>query len=851
MIRRSILILCLGALLFLSAIGLAEGTEAASFFVTDPNGETEDFIIATAALDGRLYMLSHQRLYEYAPDQPDVVILLDWGGIMASLNHGQSREAWLEDFARTRVNALIQGEDAVYGVNHRYGTLFRLDGGDRSPWGAVDPALAGLEDSFGPMFMAGEHLYYAAHTDDEDADVLVDYDLARQSRVCHEAGRVHDIALVEGQVALLRESRATEGALEIALLALRTGQVSVAAVFPDRDVSGLCAYLQDDQVLALQASGGASRMGFIPWHAGSLQYGLLMLTPDTAALTSPQGIWVRPLTEHPQEERSLRLCLKDTAYVPSFQASCPDVTLSLTDASGLSGEELIRGLLDGTLAQDVIEVDAATLFPAMADKGYLAELSASAVLAAEHEQLYPALQQVVCRDGRLYGVPASLRVRCWAYQPERLFMMLHESDDGSGQPFGGGSADEWGMLRPRLLSLDGHDDGDGTDGMLSASRTIQTKEDRAMARFAGRYGVRIISLLLGLALLTASARAEAFCSIRDIVDGTPRRWTETYETEWRTVTIDVPIDVPPVAAFPIVRVRLMPAVPEDLLGEYEGTVRNLAGSLTADRRKDDSLPPGSRPMTVYTYLNGAEPQEQPERVALTYGEALQWCYRETERLWGLKDTDFAVEKVVVEGRAYHYSRQGGKLIWGKPVTEQGRYKITFGQLIHGIGVEGGKECYDRLGLASETALHHVSCYMAFSDPQNVKIRAALYEELEVVHADVPLLPFAKAKEAMEAEIYAGHLRSLDEMKLCYIPYLDAEDRDVLWLLPAWYARGIYTRDARQELVTEAGGDGQDAYDNLERREVIFQAQQGELIDYLDQGEDRRVAPAILTWDSVR
>ncbi|MGN0970735.1 MAG: hypothetical protein ACI4OY_02195 [Aristaeellaceae bacterium] len=423
--KRAIGGFLLATLLLLTSAALAEGTEAASFFVTDPNGETEDFIIATAALDGRLYMLSHQRLYEYAPDQPDAEILLDWGGIMASLNHGQSREAWLEDFARTRVNALIQGEDAVYGVNHRYGTLFRLDGGDLSPWGAVDPALAGLEDSFGPMFTAGEHLYYAAHTDDEDADVLVDYDLARQSRVCHEAGRVHDIALAEGQVALLRESRATEGALEIALLALRTGQVSVAAVFPDRDVSGLCAwegrilYLQDNQVHALQASGGDSRMGFIPWHAGSLQYGLLMLTPDTAALTSPQGIWVRPLTERPQEERTLRLCLKDTAYVPSFQASCPDVTLSLTDASGLSGEELIRGLLDGTLAQDVIEVDAAMLFPAMADKGYLAELSASSVLAAEHARLYPALQQAVCRNGQLYGVPASLRVRCWAYQPER------------------------------------------------------------------------------------------------------------------------------------------------------------------------------------------------------------------------------------------------------------------------------------------------------------------------------------------------------------------------------------------------------------------------------------------------
>lgn len=226
------MILCLWTLLILSAIGLAERTEAVSFFVTDPNEETENFIIATAALDGWLYMLSHRRLYEYTPEQPDVETLLDWGGTMASLNHGRRREAWLEDFARTHVIALIQGEDAVYGVNHRYSTLFRPDGGDLSTWRAVDPALAGLEDSFELMYMAGEHLYYAAHTDAEDADVLEDYDLARQSRVCYEAGRVHDIALAEGQVALLRESGVTEGALEIVLLALRTGQITVAGCFP-------------------------------------------------------------------------------------------------------------------------------------------------------------------------------------------------------------------------------------------------------------------------------------------------------------------------------------------------------------------------------------------------------------------------------------------------------------------------------------------------------------------------------------------------------------------------------------------------------------------------------------------
>lgn len=372
-----------------------------------------------------------------------------------------------------------------------------------------------------------------------------------------------------------------------------------------------------------------------------------------------------------------------------------------------------------------------------------------------------------------------------------------------------------------------------------------------MARFTGKYGIRILSFFLGIIMLTPSARAETFCSIQEIVESTPQRWTETYETKWRTINIDVSIDVPVVAEFPIVKVRLMPAVSDEKLSEYQGTIRNLDGSLTADRKKDDHLQPNSRPMTVHTYLDGAEPQEQPENVALTYEEALQLCQQEIERLWGLKDTDFTVEKVVVEDRIYHYSRKGGTIVWGKPINDEGKYKITLGQLIHGIDIEGGKECYDRLGLESETSLHNVSCYMAFSNLQNIKIRAALYDEVDVVYDDVPLLPFSRAKEAIETEIYAGHLRSIDEMKLCYIPYLDKSDNHVLWLLPAWYVQGIYTRNAQTELITEIDEDSQVVYENLERREVIFQAQKGELIDYLDQSKNRRVVPAILTWDNVK
>lgn len=40
-------------------------------------------------------------------------------------------------------------------------------------------------------------------------------------------------------------------------------------------------------------------------------------------------------------------------------------------------------------------------------------------------------------------------------------------------------------------------------------------------------------------------------------------------------------------------------------------------------------------------------------------------------------------------------------------------------------------------------------------------------------------------------------------------------------------------------------------DGIERAEVVFEAQKGELMDYNDRSAKRRVVSKIVTWDSVR
>lgn len=424
--RMLIVVLAVCMILACHPICQAERAIIDSFFVTDTNGQHEDYIISTALFHGDLYMLSNQKLYRYSLDNREKQTIIDWSKILSDLNHGQSRDEWLDDFSRTRVHSLIAAKDAIYGVNERYGTIFRLENNKFVFDAQIDPERAEIANAFGRIYQTDGHLYYTIHSPKDETDMLCDYDMTHQMFNCYDAGCVYEIAMVDGQIALLRESEDAGNALEIALMDMETRSFSTLALFEDRNISGICdvqenerlLYLQEDRIFELKGQGKDSCLGFIPLRASSLQYEVLLLSNDTAALISPSGIYIRGITKEEPSDHILRMCLYDTPYLPSFIASNPDIHLSVTNALEMRTEELIHQLLDGTLEQDVIEVDASSLFQVMAEKGYLADLAGSSIIMTEWEQLYPFIQKAIAQDGKILGIPSRLRVETWAYQEE-------------------------------------------------------------------------------------------------------------------------------------------------------------------------------------------------------------------------------------------------------------------------------------------------------------------------------------------------------------------------------------------------------------------------------------------------
>ncbi len=363
----------------------------------------------------------------------------------------------------------------------------------------------------------------------------------------------------------------------------------------------------------------------------------------------------------------------------------------------------------------------------------------------------------------------------------------------------------------------------------------------------------LIGLILSLSFLfTSPAFAESYTSIQQIVETTPERWTETYETKWRTIQVDAEIIVPNVETFPIITIQKMPKLSSSLLTEYSSIQKNRDASFCFEKLKDDYLHVNEGYKTNVAYEQNEIPSEMPENVDITFDEAKALALSEANRLWGLNEDDLLLTRTRISSCVYKYKETNGVKTWGSAVTKQGRFHFSFAQLFHGIEMEDGRSCYLDLSVSRESTMCSPSYFISFSSNlDNAKVRAILYTEKEVIYDDVPLLPFSAAKEAIEQEIYAGRLRTIDEVKLCYVSYLDPNDAKTIWLLPAWYVVGDYSRDPEEEYkYTYDKYTGEEVDNGLEQLEVIFQAQAGTLIDYTATSNSRRNVISIITWEQI-
>lgn len=365
----------------------------------------------------------------------------------------------------------------------------------------------------------------------------------------------------------------------------------------------------------------------------------------------------------------------------------------------------------------------------------------------------------------------------------------------------------------------------------------------------------LVLLCMGFA---SSALGEAdYKSIVDIQTETPERWSETYETKWRTIKVDVPIEVPNVKSFPVLQVQPSDKIDTALTANYEHVNINDRGFFSAAKDKAHAeiadYPVTLRQKILGVFQNGEIPNVQPENNSLRYQVALEISLKELNRLFGLSADELRlVETKVYSGFYRSEYKNEHERLWYEYVTGCGEYNFRFQQLFCGIPMKPATECYSKLYPKSEEIFGYEPVFsIDVAGEDSLYLWGSHYQLTSVIHEDIPIVSFFDAKAAIEQEIIAGHLRSIDTIKLCYIPYLDPSDKTIVWLLPAWYVRGGYTRNAKREFEPLYSDNGELIHDGMDRMEVIFQANLGELIDYNATGQKRRHVPEITTWDRLR
>ena len=347
-----------------------------------------------------------------------------------------------------------------------------------------------------------------------------------------------------------------------------------------------------------------------------------------------------------------------------------------------------------------------------------------------------------------------------------------------------------------------------------------------------------------------TAKAE-WQSIKEIQENTPERWTESYETKWRTIQIDAQIDVPDVEKLPVIRVTGASPVNGLKLLLYSEVVYNEVGQLYVISKDGEPEILGNNEdyKNRYYFADGEIPQIQAEDHPLTAQQAIEMLENKLKGLTGYGKDDFVLGPITVYDRVWKYKKTNGERVYTQPISKTGEYCIELYQKFAGVQYQSCRECYDTRGKEAWPDAAGVSG--AIWDADSFKLWATLLQVVDTPYEDVPILSFGDAKKAIETEIEAGHLRNIDKVQLAYAPYLDPQEKDVFWLLPVWYVKGGYTRNVKKEFEPKYGAGGEIVDDGIERAEVVFEAQKGELMDYNDRSAKRRVVPKIVTWDSVQ
>ena len=386
-----------------------------------------------------------------------------------------------------------------------------------------------------------------------------------------------------------------------------------------------------------------------------------------------------------------------------------------------------------------------------------------------------------------------------------------------------------------------------------------------------------IALLVCLTFPLA-ASAQEYMSLADMQATVPGKWTQTYETKWRTLEVDAEIRMPDTQTVPILKVGYPDREPESgwTIAEHGGEVyvqTGIDGWDEVESRPDSFILYNNEQKKVPRKVDGRQINQNAESAGqwysgfapentyvpmhdITFGEILDMIRTELVR-FGYNPSDYELETPsrLWSQHWYYYGYKEDAL--------PGHIFMETTQKLHGLPylshmLQAVCDHYNGESRVDELCLLQAGVsagYDGYEERLN-HIFVNNVEILETLAEDVPLRPFEDVIRAIEPMIESGNIRKIYEVTLGYVAYnepgvyhkrgeyLPASEQ-AFYLKPAWQVNCLYVSSPTKKL-RETASYTTDERNTLDYRQFLVDAQTGTLIEE-SQAQDRCEYKGFISW----
>ncbi len=360
-------------------------------------------------------------------------------------------------------------------------------------------------------------------------------------------------------------------------------------------------------------------------------------------------------------------------------------------------------------------------------------------------------------------------------------------------------------------------------------------------------------VLLGtVSAQSAPAKTDAV-TLNQLWEQTAEGWHATYEAFGRTVTVDIPVQVPQTDAFPALTAVEMPpsgSAPfndgDEMLTVGCESFANATGEFRVDTPSME---------TIHAAARQANPQGHSRRmdvkVNLVPLNELDWdaaysynntaTVRQTDDLMADMLSRFFPDGDIRLTPHWVYARSGVYLYDKRTDTFSGDpwpdfyppLIVYYDQVIGGIPLlsTAAGSFYSFTGDTRAKEKNYVGGVAILQELADIgltdiycSLQAQLLKPTGTLAEDLPLCGFDKVLDTYETLIKAGKLRTVDSLRLGYMAWQKGES---FTLLPVWAAEGELFQTAEAEYAMQPT---QNSSGPVEYRMILVNAQTGEWID---------------------